>query len=57
MTFNNLQEQITITKGVIFNKHINGKFLDSATELMLNNQLVLMEAINKLEDKIRSIPR
>lgn len=59
MTFVNLNKQIKKTEAIInYNKAFGG-FEESATaeDLILENQLIIMKALDRIDDSIRTLPR
>lgn len=57
MTFHELDTQVHETKKALYDNEAGGWPISAAEKLILKNQLVIMKALDHIDNDIQSIPR
>ena len=57
MTFDKLNDQIKKTDASLKISHYNNTYITEPEHLILENQLIIMKVLDKMDDRIRTIPR
>jgi hypothetical protein len=57
MTFDKLNDQIKKTDASLKISRYNNTYITEPEHLILENQLIIMKVLDKMDDRIRTIPR